>query len=93
MRRVLARRQRSGLPLREFGEKRGIPLSTLSWWRQVFRRTGVAEVESVAAETAVVFTEVPQPAKIPRTASFLEILLRSGHTHEKVRANALDLAG
>jgi hypothetical protein len=93
MRRVLARWQRSGLSLREFGEKRGIPLSTLSWWRQVFRRAGEAEVNSAAAETAVVFTEVPQPAKLPRTASFLEIVLRSGHTHEKVRADALDLAG
>src|SRR6266481_1021317 len=40
MRRVLAHWQRSGLRLREFGEQRGIPLSTLSWWRQVFRRAG-----------------------------------------------------
>ena len=31
MRRVLARWQRSGLTLREFGEKRGITLSTLTW--------------------------------------------------------------
>jgi hypothetical protein len=38
MRRVLAGWQRSGLTLREFGEKRGIPLSTLTWWRRVFRR-------------------------------------------------------
>jgi hypothetical protein len=58
-----------------------------------FQRAGEAEVNSAAAETAVVFTEVPQPAKLPRTASFLEIVLRSGHTHEKVRADALDLAG
>ncbi len=40
MRRVLARWQRSGLTLREFGQQRGIPLSTLTWWRQVFRRAG-----------------------------------------------------
>ena len=38
VRRVLARWQRSGLTLREFGQQRGIPLSTLTWWRQVFRR-------------------------------------------------------
>jgi hypothetical protein len=31
MRRVLARWQRSGLTLREFGEQREIPLSTLTW--------------------------------------------------------------
>jgi len=36
-RRVLARWQRSGLTLRELGQQRGIPLSTLTWWRQVFR--------------------------------------------------------
>ena len=41
MRRVLARWQRSGLTLRELGQQRGIPLSTLTWWwRQVFRCAG-----------------------------------------------------
>ena len=40
MRRELARWQRSGLKLREYGQQHGIPLSTLSWWRQVFRRAG-----------------------------------------------------
>ena len=40
MRRVLARWERSGLSLREFGQTRKIPLSTLTWWRQVFRRAG-----------------------------------------------------
>jgi hypothetical protein len=40
MRRVLERWQRSGLTLREFGEKHGIALSTLSWWRRVFRHAG-----------------------------------------------------
>ena len=27
----------------------------------------------------MVFTEVPQPAKVPRTATVLEIVLHSGH--------------
>jgi len=79
MRRVLARWQRSGLTLRGFGQQRGIPPSTLSWWRQVFRRAGEAEVNGAAAEKPVVFTEVPQPAKVPRTASVVEIVLHSGH--------------
>jgi hypothetical protein len=79
MRRVLARWQRSGLTLREFGQQRGIPPSTLSWWRQVFRRAGEAEVNGAAAEKPVVFTEVPQPAKVPRTVSVVEIVLHSGH--------------
>ena len=62
MRRVLARWQRSGLSLREFGQQRGIPLSTLTWWRQVFRRAGEplnAGSTSVPARDAVEFTEVP----------------------------------
>src|SRR5712692_773808 len=80
MRRMLARWQRSGLTLREFAEKRGIPLSTLSWWRRVFRCAGDEEGNGVAAETPVVFTEVPKPAKAPETPSVvLEIVLHNGH--------------
>ena len=79
MRRVLGRWQRSGLTLREFGEKRGIPPSTLSWWRQVFRRANEEEGNSAAAENAVVFTEVPKPSNVPRTSAVLEIVLPSGH--------------
>src|SRR5260221_2905812 len=79
MRRVLAQWQRSGLTLREFGEKRGIPLSTLTWWRRVFRHAGDKEGNGVAAENAVVFTEVPPPANVPGTAEVLEIVLPSGH--------------
>jgi hypothetical protein len=79
MRRMLARWQRSGLTLREFAEKREIPLSTLSWWRQVFRGAGEEEGNGAAAENAVVFTEVPKPANVPRTPAVLEIVLASGH--------------
>jgi hypothetical protein len=79
MRRVLARWQRSGLTLREFGEKRGIPLSTLTWWRRVFRRAGEEDGNGAAAENAVVFTEVPKPTNVPRTPAVLEIVLPSGH--------------
>ena len=82
MRRMLARWQRSGLTLREFGQQRGIPLSTLTWWRQVFRRAGepVKRVpESAPAAKRVVFTEVPRPATVPTTPPVLEIVLRSGH--------------
>ena len=56
MRRVLVRWRRSGLTLREFGQQRGIPLSTLTWWRQVFRRAGEqvnAPSKSAAASDAV----------------------------------------
>lgn len=82
MRRVLARWERSGLKLREFGERHGIPLSTLTWWRQVFRRAGErvnAAAKSAPASDAVVFTEVPRPATAPTTPAVLEIVLRSGH--------------
>jgi hypothetical protein len=82
MRRMLARWQGSGLTLREFGQQRGIPLSTLTWWRQVFRRAGEpvnAASKSVPARNAVGFIEVPRPATVPTTAPVLEIVLRSGH--------------
>ena len=83
MRRVLARWQRSGLTLREFGQQRGIPLSTLTWWRQVFRRAGElvdAAPKSALASDAVVFTEVGRPATVPTPPPVLEIILRTGHT-------------
>jgi hypothetical protein len=38
-----------------------------------------AASKSVPASDAMVFTEVPQPAKVPRTPSVLEIVLHSGH--------------
>ena len=82
MRRVLVRWRRSGLTLREFGQQRGIPLSTLTWWRQVFRRAGEqvnAASKSVRAGDAVVFSEVPKPATVPATPFAVEIVLRSGH--------------
>jgi hypothetical protein len=79
MRRVLAGWQRSGLTLREFGEKRGIPLSTLSWWQRVFRRAGDEKGDVAAAETSVVFTEVRPPDSVSRKAAVLEIVLPSGH--------------
>ena len=82
MRRVLARWQRSGLTLREFGQQRRIPLSTLTWWRQVFRRAGEqpkAASKNGPAGDGVVFTEVPRPATVPTAPPVLEIVLRSGH--------------
>jgi hypothetical protein len=79
MRGVLADWQRSGLRLREFGEKRGIPPSTLSWWRRVFRDAGDEKENGTAAETPVVFTEVPNTTKVPRTTAVVEIVLPSGH--------------
>jgi hypothetical protein len=82
MRRMLARWERSGLTLREFGQQRGIPLSTLTWWRQVFRRAGEPvnpASKSTPASDAVLFTEVPRPVTVPTTPPVLEIVLRNGH--------------
>ena len=82
MRRVLARWQRSGLTLREFGQQRRIPVSTLTWWRQVFRRAGEtvnAGTKNAPASDAVVFTEVPPRAIVPTPSPVMEIVLRSGH--------------
>jgi hypothetical protein len=82
MRRVLARWQGSGLTLREFGQQRGIPLSTLTWWRQVFRHAGEpvnAGANSGPASYAVIFTEVPRSATVPTPPPLLEVVLHSGH--------------
>jgi hypothetical protein len=79
MRRVLVDWQRGGLTLREFGEQRGIPVSTLKWWRRVFRDAGGEELNGTAAENAVVFTEVRPPASVRRTPAVLEIVVPSGH--------------
>ena len=82
MRRMLGRWQRSGLTLREFGQQRGIPLSTLTWWRQVFRRAGEpvdAAPKSAPASDSVVFTEVRRPGTAPMTPPVLEVLLCTGH--------------
>ncbi len=82
MRLVLARWQRSGLTLREFGQQRGIPLSTLTWWRQVFRRGGEsvdAVPKSAPASDAVGFTERTGVSLERPPAGALEIILRSGH--------------
>jgi len=82
MRRVLVSCQRSGLTLREFAQRHGIPLSTLTWWRQVFRRAGEqvnAASKRVPASDAVVFTEVPKPATVPTAPFVVEIVLPTGH--------------
>ena len=79
MRLVLADWQGGGLTLGEFGEQRGIPVSTLRWWRRVFRDAGAEELNGRAAENAVVFSEVRPPASVGRTPAVLEIVVPSGH--------------
>ena len=79
MRQVLEDWQRGGLTLREFGEQRGIPVSTLRWWRRVFRAAGAEQLNGRAGENAVGFTEVRPPASIRRTPAVLEIVVPGGH--------------
>ena len=82
MRRELARWQRSGLKLQEYGQQHGIPQSTLTWWRRVFRHAGEqgnAASKRVRASDVVVLTEVPQPENLPRRPSVVEIVLHNGH--------------
>src|SRR5580692_1633846 len=59
--------QRRGLKLREYGQQHGIPQSTLTWWRRVFRHAGEqgnAASKRVRASDVVVLTEVPQPENL-----------------------------
>ena len=79
MHRVLGYWERSGLTLREFAQQRGIPLSTLTWWRRVFRGASEEAGNGVAAEKAVVFSEVLQPANVTRMPAVVEIVVPSGH--------------
>ena len=79
MRRLLRRWERSGLTLREFAQQRGIALSTLSWWRRVLRGASEEAGKGVAAEKAVVFTEVLQPANAKRMPAVVEVVVPSGH--------------
>jgi hypothetical protein len=78
MREVLAQWQGSGLTLRGFGQQHGIAVSTLRWWRRVFRAADAAPLSGVA-EPAVRFTEVPPPVNVFGTAGVVEVVLPSGH--------------
>lgn len=81
MRRVLARWEGSGLSLRAFGERHGIAVSTLAWWRQVFRRAaerGNGARTRGRADTVPGFTELgPMPTGLLGPPG-LEIVLRTG---------------
>ena len=79
MRQELGRWKHSGLTLRRYGQERGIPVSTLTWWRRVFRHGGVEEGNSPSADNGVVFTEVPPPVRVSRTSAVVEIVLDSGY--------------
>jgi len=80
MRRVLADWQGSGLTLREFGQQRGIPVSTLSWWRKVLRNGERVQAGSkIAPARAAQFTEVPRWATCAQPATVMEVVLSSGH--------------
>jgi hypothetical protein len=78
MRRVLGRWERSGLTLAAFAKREGVVLSTLAWWRQVFRH---AEREgSAPANRGPQFTEVRiSPATPQVSVGAIEVVLRSGH--------------
>jgi hypothetical protein len=78
MRQLLAGWERSGLTLREFGEKRRISPSTLSWWRRVFQDAGAEDGNGAAAENAVMFAEVRPP--VPMGAIAPDVLRKVGHS-------------
>lgn len=69
MRRLLARYERSGLTLSEFGRREGLVPATLYWWRRRLRD---------AAPAAVSFTEVSTVAAAAGRG--FEVVLDSGTT-------------
>jgi transposase-like protein len=73
MRRLLARHERSGLTLSEFGRREGLVPATLYWWRRRLR-----DAES-AAPPAVSFTEVRTVAAAAAERGF-EVVLDGGTT-------------
>lgn len=96
MRRVLARWGRSGLTQREFAQREGIPASTITWWRHVFRHGG-GQAEQVTGRrrrrgrtrpaAAPTFVEVTMAAAaVPAPAAPLEVVVRSGQVIRVPRA-------
>jgi hypothetical protein len=89
MRQVLARLARSGLTQREFGLREGLPLSTIAWWRRVWRGAGAqlalpnrrdgARVAGEAKTARPTFVEVKieAPPLAPAGVT-LEVVVRSG---------------
>jgi hypothetical protein len=87
MRRVLTRWARSGLTQREFAQREDIPLSTITWWRHVFRHAG-GQAERVTGRrrrrgrtrpaAAPAFIEVKMATVVPAAAAPLEVVVRSG---------------
>lgn len=90
MRRVLGEWERSGLTLEEFGRQRGVKVTTLSWWRYVFRHSAKARAQrrrssaplgaSREQRAEVPFVEVKlSGAENASTACVFEVVLHSGH--------------
>lgn len=76
--------ERSGLSHRAFAERRGIPLSTLSWWRRKLGRAGAAGRRRGSA--GLVPVVVPEGEAIAPSlmapglpGDGFEVRLRSGH--------------
>lgn len=66
---VLAEWQRSGLPTREFCERRGVKLGTFSWWRQELARRARRQRPSVE------LVEIARPVVTERA---VEVVLPNG---------------
>ena len=73
MRRLVTAQERSGLSLAEFARRRGVPVSTLTWWR---RRLGDRDRDKALA-TEKRFVEVTPTRMQSQTAAF-EIVLGDG---------------
>jgi hypothetical protein len=81
MRAVLEEFERSGQTLQAFGQQRGIPVSTLTWWRHVWRgarKTRATKKMRWERRPARAFREVRVTPEAP-AAERLEVVLAGGH--------------
>ena len=67
MQRLLARWERSGLTLAEFGRRVGMPAGTLGWWRHALRAGARTPGDGRFLELPVrrTLAEAPRPAPAP----------------------------
>jgi len=82
-RELLAEQDKSGLSVREFADKRGVPTGTLSFWRHELKQRDAARAHKAKKKpskpkfvpVSVVAAEAPKPPAVDRPRVGYEIVL------------------